>query len=428
MNATRVFRLFISSTFSDFIAEREALKRNVFPRLEQYCAERGAQFQAIDLRWGITEQAQREHNTLRICLEEVRRCQQLSPRPNFAVLLGNRYGWEPVPARITIDHWKRLKTTATSEHWNLISSSYRLDKNAIPSVYCLNERSADNDEAFRHEAQLLAALRQAAAGFKGRDRLPYFTSATHQEIVLGALSKRDADGKKLNPNAHVHVYERHLEGMPIDHAAKDFVDWDSSLAQVVPGASQRMQQLKNQLRRQLGDHYHELASPWSRHGKDGAVDQAYLQRFCDLFLEHQMKLIDAEIALLEQIDDRQQREHLHQDFGYERARVFAGRKPLLAKIARYTHVDLPSKSGSSKSKPKNLTPLILAGGGGEWQIGALSPRRTASNHNKTITCCCVTTIYWRRSRDGIAVEHTFFTERRHLDLLRSFRAAHRSEC
>ena len=372
MNATRVFRLFISSTFSDFIVEREALRQNVFPRLEQYCAERGAQFQAIDLRWGITEQAQREHNTLRICLEEVRRCQQLSPRPNFAVLLGNRYGWEPVPARITIDHWKRLKTTATSEHWNLISSSYRLDKNAIPSVYCLNERSADNDEAFRHEAQLLVALRQAAASFKGRDRLPYFTSATHQEIVLGALSKRDADGQKLNPNAHVHVYERHLEGMPIDHAAKDFVDWDSSLDQVVPGASQRMQQLKNQLRRQLGDHYHELASPWSRHGKDGAVDQAYLQRFCDLFLEHQMKLIDAEIALLEQIDDRQQREHLHQDFGYERARVFAGRKPLLAKIARYTHVDLPSKSGSSKSKPKNLTPLILAGGGGSGKSALLA--------------------------------------------------------
>lgn len=372
MNATRVFRLFISSTFSDFIVEREALRQNVFPRLEQYCAERGAQFQAIDLRWGITEQAQREHNTLRICLEEVRRCQQLSPRPNFAVLLGNRYGWEPVPARITIDHWKRLKATATSEHWSLISSSYQLDKNAIPSVYCLNERSADNDEAFHHESQLLVALRQAAAGFKGRDRLPYFTSATHQEIVLGALSKRDADGRNLNPNAHVHVYERHLEGMPIDHVAKDFVDWDSNLDQVVPGASQRMQRLKNQLRRQLGDHYHELASLWSRHEKEGAVDQAYLQRFCDLFLEHQMKLIDAEISVLEQMDDRQQREHLHKDFGYERARVFAGRKPLLAKIARYTHVDLPSKSVSSKSKPKHLTPLILAGGGGSGKSALLA--------------------------------------------------------
>ena len=104
----RVFRLFISSTFSDFIAEREALLKVVFPELETYCAQRGARFQAVDLRWGITEEAQREHDTLRICLEEVRRCQQLSPRPNFVVLLGDRYGWEPVPARIPLDHWKRL--------------------------------------------------------------------------------------------------------------------------------------------------------------------------------------------------------------------------------------------------------------------------------------------------------------------------------
>ena len=372
MNTTRVFRLFISSTFSDFIAEREALQKNVFPKLEQYCAERGAQFQAIDLRWGITEQAQREHNTLRICLEEVRRCQQLSPRPNFAVLLGDRYGWEPVPARIPFDHWKRLQINATPEHWNLISSSYRLDENAIPSVYCLKERSDDDDIAFQHESQLLKALRQAAAGFRGNDRLPYFTSATHQEIVLGALSKRDADGQKLNPKGHVHVYDRSLEGMPTDNSAKDFIDWNSNLDQVVPGACQRMQNLKNQLRRQLGDHYHELKSTWSRHGKNGAVNQAYLQRFCDLFLEHQIELIDAEIATLEQIDDRQQREHLHQDFGDERARVFAGRKPLLAKIARYTNDDLPLKSGQTKSRSKKLAPLILIGGGGSGKSALLA--------------------------------------------------------
>lgn len=86
----RIFRLFISSTFSDFVDEREALQRQVFPQLEAYCQARGATFQAVDLRWGITEEAQRQHDTMRICLEEVRRCQQLSPRPNFAVLLGDR--------------------------------------------------------------------------------------------------------------------------------------------------------------------------------------------------------------------------------------------------------------------------------------------------------------------------------------------------
>lgn len=377
---TRVFRLFISSTFSDFVAEREALQQNVFPKLEQYCAERGAQFQAIDLRWGITEQAQSEHNTLRICLEEVRRCQQLSPRPNFAALLGNRYGWEPAPARILVGHWERLKAEATSEHWRLISSSYRLDENAIPSVYCLNKRSA-NDDAFLHETRLLKALRQAAAGFRGDDRLPYFTSATHQEIVLGALSKRDADGRNLNPKSHVHVYERHLEGMPIDHSAKDFVDWDASRGQVVPGASQRMQELKTQLRRQLGDHYHELTSSWYLHGKDRAVDQTYLQRFCDLFLEHQMKSIDAEIAVLSQIDDRQQREHLHRGFGKERARVFAGRKPLLKKIARYTNVERPPESNRTESKPKVYGPLILIGGGGSGKSALLARAAKETSHN-----------------------------------------------
>ena len=47
--AHRVFRLFISSTFSDFVAEREALQKRVFPELEKFCAERDARFQAVEL-------------------------------------------------------------------------------------------------------------------------------------------------------------------------------------------------------------------------------------------------------------------------------------------------------------------------------------------------------------------------------------------
>ena len=43
--ANRIFRLFISSTFSDFLDEREALQARVFPQLEIYCQERGATFQ-----------------------------------------------------------------------------------------------------------------------------------------------------------------------------------------------------------------------------------------------------------------------------------------------------------------------------------------------------------------------------------------------
>ena len=94
----KTFRVFVSSTFADLKAERDALQRLVFPRLRDLCAQRGARFQAIDLRWGVSEEAALDHRAMAICLEEIKRCQALSPRPNFLILLGERYGWRPLPA------------------------------------------------------------------------------------------------------------------------------------------------------------------------------------------------------------------------------------------------------------------------------------------------------------------------------------------
>ena len=50
-----VFRVFVSSTFADLAAERMALHERVFPELKRLCDGLGAQFQAIDLRWGVTD-------------------------------------------------------------------------------------------------------------------------------------------------------------------------------------------------------------------------------------------------------------------------------------------------------------------------------------------------------------------------------------
>ena len=46
--ATRTFRVFVSSTFEDLKAERDALQRHVFPRLRKLCEANNARFQAID--------------------------------------------------------------------------------------------------------------------------------------------------------------------------------------------------------------------------------------------------------------------------------------------------------------------------------------------------------------------------------------------
>ena len=72
----RTFRVFISSTFSDLEAERNALQEHVFPRLRDLCLSSGARFQAIDLRWGVSDEAAGDYQTMRICLDEIERCKQ----------------------------------------------------------------------------------------------------------------------------------------------------------------------------------------------------------------------------------------------------------------------------------------------------------------------------------------------------------------
>ena len=62
----RVFRVFVSSTFNDLAAERNSLHELAFPRLRELCARHGAEFQAIDLRWGISEEAGIDQATMPI--------------------------------------------------------------------------------------------------------------------------------------------------------------------------------------------------------------------------------------------------------------------------------------------------------------------------------------------------------------------------
>ncbi len=46
--------------------------------------------------------------TMKICLDEIERCQQVSPRPNFLILLGDRFGWRPLPYAIPADEFEHL--------------------------------------------------------------------------------------------------------------------------------------------------------------------------------------------------------------------------------------------------------------------------------------------------------------------------------
>ena len=87
---SRIIRVFLSSTFRDFMEERDLLVKQVFPELRRKARERGVEVVDVDLRWGITEEESRQGKVIPICLGEIDRC-----RPYFVGMLGERYGWIP---------------------------------------------------------------------------------------------------------------------------------------------------------------------------------------------------------------------------------------------------------------------------------------------------------------------------------------------
>lgn len=360
MTAARTFRLFVSSTFSDFKAERAALQERVFPELEEFCRSRGATFQAIDLRWGITEEAQREHATMRICLEEVRRCQEMSPRPNFAALLGDRYGWEPCPARIPIDHWDRMINAASPSDCALIQAGYiGPDLNAIPPVYHLKERESSSAECEAAEICLREALRRAAdaAGFNLKERVPYFASATHQEIALGALAEEGASGAKLNAEDQVCIYVRSIAGLPADCNARDFIDWDEINERPVEGAAERLRELKAQLRLQLPGRVRDFNAQWTATG----IDNEYIEEFCQRFLEDQKAIILRQLQEARTSDEAQDQSAGHARFAVERARNFQGRSDFLDRIKLHLAHSITTNA-----------PLLVHGAGGTGKSALLA--------------------------------------------------------
>ncbi|CAH1801103.1 unnamed protein product [Owenia fusiformis] len=138
-NTSNVLRIFLSSTFTDTVAERNILLEKAYPELRQFCAENGLDFQVVDMRWGVRDVMTSDHHTTELCLKEIHNCQRLSVGPNFCVLLGGRYGTRPLPAKIDALLMQTVEKFAKEENFNLsvVKEWYKLDTNAVPSEYIL---------------------------------------------------------------------------------------------------------------------------------------------------------------------------------------------------------------------------------------------------------------------------------------------------
>lgn len=198
----KVIRIFISSTFEDMRKERDVLQQKVYPHLLKLCAPRGWQIDFVDLRWGISKEAGVQQKTMRICIEELERCKKVSPRPNFLILQGQRYGWRPLPEVIEAHHWERLSQLAEERGVRpVLERWYRRDDNGCPPVYVMRSKADFADEGYatdfaKYERDVERPLHALMVDYADRqpdlteaERVLFKASATEQEIMHGALSE-----------------------------------------------------------------------------------------------------------------------------------------------------------------------------------------------------------------------------------------------
>ncbi|KAL8578635.1 hypothetical protein ACOMHN_007093 [Nucella lapillus] len=315
--SSKIVRIFTSSTFTDTTLERNNLMEKVYPRLKEFCREKhGLEFQVVDMRWGVRDEATDDHMTTELCMHEIDICQRLSVGPNFIVFLGQKYGYRPIPTHIPATEFQLLRGCVKTfpDEVDLLDTWYKEDLNSVPPVYVLQPISSNftNFNNKRHQrlmemdqnawwetlGKLQRIVRKSAqvlflARKLNRDQVHnYFMSVTEREVERGILKAKITD-------EHCLAYIRDISNINITllRMACKFVD---VAANNVDNDAQKL--LKTLRDERLP---HALASSnisrfsveWS--GKEGMEEEshrAYFDAFCDKFYKDVTRLIDAAMA------------------------------------------------------------------------------------------------------------------------------------
>ncbi len=355
------FRVFISSTFNDLKDERNVLQNEVFPYIKEYCEQKGYRFQVIDLRWGVSDEAGLNHKAMKICIDEVKRSIN-HPKPNFIVLMGDRYGWIPLATEIEKNSLDEIITQTDKDDENLLRQWYILDTNALHPQYILQpinkilhqlQGSKLNASWQQIESKLLSIIQNAIQklpAIRQKEFSLFFTSATEQEIQNGVfnineknrvfiLERTISNFDEFSDNKHLHVYQ--------DYTANNTLDTQ---------AQQRLTSLKKQLKEESLSSFLSFKTHFYKDEHNQlSLDKHFLNNYVYETKTFLQKHIDGEIRRIEALDDTKVEQHYHQKFLHERASSFIGREDIIEDIQSYLKSDnnsfyvLYGNSGVGKS-------------------------------------------------------------------------------
>jgi len=296
----KTFRLFISSTFEDFQSERELLQSKIFPIIDNYCTERGYEFQPIDLRWGINEEAQLDQKTMQICIDEVQECKYY-PHPNFFIMLGNRHGWVPLPYQIVKSEFEEILNIISDKERAKLHYWYKLDYNQLPESYIIIERKdrfIDNAVWDKEENIIRTILQKAVEelDFYESKKNIYFASATEQEFSFYS---------ELESNIQSHESQYALAYIRED----------------TQRGSERLDILKNNIKKTLPE--------------DNIINKLNNNDFVSTVMSKLIQMIDTQMAVINELNEKDKEYYEHKKFKDERLKVFIGHVDVLHSIKKY---------------------------------------------------------------------------------------------
>ncbi|EGD76045.1 hypothetical protein PTSG_00754 [Salpingoeca rosetta] len=240
-------RLFLSSTFTDTEVERNVLIEDVYPYLKSLGQRLRVQvYQSSEMRWGIRSEASAAHETSEICMREIKRCQQESSGISYVLILGNKYGFRPFPAKIPEEEFKLLKdemakqakqakqtasavtSAALNKAMEYMDEWFVLNENVVPPTRELKPVKKEHSDAWWSDIfpTLQMCLRQAATGAPGLSderRALYVQSVTAEEIDNGLFKVQPKEARDKS----CFVFDRRLEGIDValdPDTAKLFID------------------------------------------------------------------------------------------------------------------------------------------------------------------------------------------------------------
>ncbi|XP_055685545.1 NACHT and WD repeat domain-containing protein 2 [Lutzomyia longipalpis] len=372
--SSKIVRIFTSSTFTDTTMERNTLMAKCYPRIKDYCREKhGLEFQVVDMRWGVRDEATDDHMTTELCMREIQNCQRLSMGPNFVVFLGQKYGYRPIPTLILSSELLLIREELVSMGIDviLLDTWYKKDSNAVPPISVLQPISSilinfNNKRVPKLQAEdqaiwwdtltkMQKLFRKAtaslhAAGKLDKDQMHnYFMSVTEREVINGILNVK-------NTKNHCLAYVRYINNINLQNLKKAglFVDiinrsLDTEACKLL--ANLRDERLPNKIETTNMQKY---TVEWiGREGLDTETHEEYLNHFISHFYKNIIKLVDR--AMRKEDSSAQGQivteilQHLHACNNADK--VFYGREEELAHIKGYM-------LGDSEK------PLVLYGEGG----------------------------------------------------------------